>query len=290
MQNFLTNYRCARTLVVTLLCLLPMQIAPMKIIALNDAQSSENKIHSDDIAAKYGFSGALVSGVNVFGYLSQPLISAYSEDCLSHGIMDVIFLKPAYHNDLLTITTENKDCNANERHHLSSAFNQADELLAKLESWRPQELPPVNELAFVECEDQSEQRQEIHWDLIHLRKPAALYDWSPSVADNKLRVDAQRDGAEIYQGENGFVHPYYLLDACNKALMRMFILPAWIHTGSRLISRQAIRAGQKIEVRAVPIQKWERKGHQFIKLYISMNAENGLALEVEHTAIFKIAS
>jgi acyl dehydratase len=45
------------------------------ITALNDATDSENRMHSDDVAARYGFKGALVSGVNVFGYMTQPLVA-----------------------------------------------------------------------------------------------------------------------------------------------------------------------------------------------------------------------
>ena len=37
-------------------------VSYFQILALNNAQTSENRIHSDDIAAKYGFEGALVSG------------------------------------------------------------------------------------------------------------------------------------------------------------------------------------------------------------------------------------
>ena len=72
--------------------------------------------------------------------------------------------------------------------------------------------------------------------------------------------------------------------------MRQFLLPAWIHAGSRLTLRKSLQVGQSIEVRAVPIEKWKRKGHQFIKLYISMWTDNEVALEVEHTAIFSIAA
>ena len=67
-------------------------VSYFQILALNNAQTSENRIHSDDIAAKYGFEGALVSGANVFGYLSQPLVRYYKESWLSSGILDVIFL------------------------------------------------------------------------------------------------------------------------------------------------------------------------------------------------------
>ncbi|HCA36970.1 MAG TPA: hypothetical protein DEP13_10100, partial [Gammaproteobacteria bacterium] len=71
-------------------------LSPQQILALNDAESSENRIHSDDVAQRYGFTGALVSGVNIFGYLTQPLVRHYGAAFLERGMMDVLFLKPAY--------------------------------------------------------------------------------------------------------------------------------------------------------------------------------------------------
>lgn len=268
-----------------------MQSVPaMQIRAHNDALTSENRIHSDDIALKYGFTGALVSGVNVFGYLSQPLVQTYGADWLGASSLVVRFLKPAYHNDLLTISTRHQLPAQGERHHVTEAHNAAGTLLAILESWRPDSLPPVNEFAQLQCQSPIADRPEISWDLIHLQRPAPDYHWRPQLADNMERIAVQRDSAVLYQGENGCIHPYYLLDACNKALMRMFVLPAWIHTGSQLLSRKPLRVGQTITVRALPIQKWEHKGHQFLKLYISMWLDGEVALEVEHTAIFRIAN
>ena len=267
-------------------------VSPLQILSLNDAETSENRIHSDDIAQKYGFTGALVSGVNVFGYMTQPLVRSYGKDWLSRGMLDVIFIKPAYQDNLLTIRTEKLDSETSQRNHITSAFNEEGVLLAKLESWVPQELPPVSELAALKAASSSSsesERAEIAWDLIDIGTPAPAFQWNPSAADNLERVAVQRDQSPIYSGENGFIHPYYLLDACNKALMRMFVLPAWIHTGSKLTLRKPIRVGHSIEVHAIPIDKWERKGHQFIKLYIAMWTNNAVALEVEHTAIFHIA-
>lgn len=263
-------------------------VPTQQIVALNDAESSENRIHSDDIAAKYGFSGALVSGVNVFGYMSQPLVAHYGEDWLSRGVMEVKFIKPAYQDELLSIRSEDIT-SAHQRHHLTCACNEEGVLLARLESWLPAEFPPINELAYRRGSSRPAERLEIAWDLVQIDEPAAPYQWRPGETDNLERVDMQRDVSPLYRGEAGFIHPYYLLDACNKALMRMFILPAWIHTGSRLILRRPLRVGQAIEVRAVPVEKWERKGNQFIKLYVSMWESDELALEVEHTAIFRIA-
>ena len=265
-------------------------VSNFQILALNNAQTSENRIHSDDIAAKYGFEGALVSGANIFGYLSQPLVRHYKKKWLSSGIMDVIFLKPAYQDNLLTIKTEELGSEYSERSHLTSAYNEKDILIAKLESWVPKQLPPINVLAELYRESEDVERKEIHWDLISVNQPWPSHRWSPTETDNQERVGAQRDQAELYQGPEGFIHPYYLLEACNKTLMRQFILPAWIHTGSRLVIRKPLQAGQEIEVRAIPIEKWEHKGHQFIKLYVAMMIQGEAAIEVEHSAIFHIAT
>jgi acyl dehydratase len=266
-------------------------ISNHQILALNDASESENRIHSDEIAAKYGFTGALVSGVNVFGYMTQPLVRAFGETFLQRGILDVIFLKPAYQDDLLTITTSEARTETSKRNCITSITNETGVLLAKLESWLPAELPPVNKLANVQCTNPPPSaRAEIAWDLIELNKPAPSYSWCPSEQENLEHVQVQRDNAPCYKGADAYIHPYFLLDACNQALMKMFILPAWIHVGSKITIRAPLTLGQTIEVRSVPIDKWERKGHQFIKLYIALLTAGSVAIEVEHTAIFKIAS
>ena len=53
--------------------------------------------------------------------------------------------------------------------------------------------------------------------------------------------------------------------------------------------RHVIRVGQVLTVVTVPLEKWKRKGHQFIRLYVGMMAEDRVMFEVEHTAIFRIA-
>lgn len=263
--------------------------APLQITAVNTAESSENKIHSDAIAARYGFAGALVSGVSVYGYMTQPLVRAYGSEWLERGIIEVKFFKPAYHGDTLTVRSNSEEPAAGERHCVTSATNANGDLLARLESWNPESLPPVAASSLQAGGPALTLRPEVHWDLIKLQQPAPEFLWQPGVSDNQTRVAEQRDSAACYQGSNAYLHPYYLLDACNKALMRLFVLPAWIHTNSRLVVREGLRAGQSITLRTMPQQKFERRGHQFITLDIAMLVEGRVALEVAHTAIFRIA-
>jgi len=47
--------------------------------------------------------------------------------------------------------------------------------------------------------------------------------------------------------------------------------------------------GDAVDVRAIPIEKWERKGHEFIKLYLAFLIDGTPAVEALHTAIYKVA-
>ncbi|MDD9960414.1 MAG: hypothetical protein OXU66_15970, partial [Gammaproteobacteria bacterium] len=152
-----------------------MTVSNFQILALNDAQSSENRIHSDEVAEKYGFKGALVSGVNVFGYLSQPLVRHYKDDWLTQGIMDVVFIKPAYQYNLLTIKTETGGAESSQRNNHTYAYNEEEVLIAKLESWLPDELPVISELAKCYRKFEEVERREISWDLIEINTPWPTY-------------------------------------------------------------------------------------------------------------------
>lgn len=47
-----------------------------------------------------------------------------------------------------------------------------------------------------------------------------------------------------------------------------------------------LRVGPAYEVRAIPEQKWERKGHQFVRLYVAIRSGEATLAEIVHTAIF----
>src|SRR5688572_7857029 len=79
--------------------------APYKVRTHNPSSHSENRMHSDDVARKFGFKSALVPGVTVFSHLTQPLVARFGAAWLACGTADVSFSKPAYEGELLTIRT-----------------------------------------------------------------------------------------------------------------------------------------------------------------------------------------
>jgi acyl dehydratase len=84
-------------------------------------------------------------------------------------------------------------------------------------------------------------------------------------------------------------HPHWLLAVANQALVREYVMPAWIHVGSEIRMHRLLKVNETVEVRAVPLEKWERKGHQFIRLYLSYTRDDELTTEIFHTAIFRVA-
>jgi acyl dehydratase len=269
-------------------------IPDQQILALNDAGQSENRMHSDAVATQYGFEGALVSGANVFAYMTQPLVNAYGGAWLDQGIMDVVFLKPAYQDNLINIRTESLGAESSQRNHLTCAFNEQGSLLAKLESWLPATMPAINpwldQALAGESIASKRERAEISWDALEIMTPWPVHHWQPGAADNQAHMAAQRDRASVYQGPDAYLHPYLLLDACNRCLKRQFIMPAWIHTGSHLTLHRPLKAGQSISLYSLPVEKWERRGQQYLRLYIAMLVDGEVALEVKHNAIFSLAS
>ena len=107
-----------------------------QVVAKNYSAATENRIHSDEIARQFGFRGALVPGVAVFGHLTHPLAQTCGEDWLARSVSSVRFLKPAYDQDLLTISMDEDNGRYFVRCH-----NSEDTLLADLQSEMPAELP-----------------------------------------------------------------------------------------------------------------------------------------------------
>jgi len=251
--------------------------------ARNFAAASENKIHSDEIAQRFGFTGALVPGVAVFGHLSAPLTQRYGERWLTRSWVTTRFLKPAYDGDTLSLTDSEGDMQS-----ISVECRNAAEIVlatatCTLESTQPEPAPQ----AYVRGSGPPASRTEITWEAVRLNEPFATYSWQPDMIHNLEYAARVEDDAPLFG--DGVLHPHAILSQANQALVRRFIMPAWIHTGSEIRFRKLLRVDDAIEVRAVPIDKWERRGHQFLKLYVAYALTDEIATEVFHTAIFRVA-
>ena len=64
-----------------------------------DSPDISNPIHSSDVAAQFGFSGALVGGVTLWGWATSTVLEALGEGWLDHGWAEFSFRQPTYPGD-----------------------------------------------------------------------------------------------------------------------------------------------------------------------------------------------
>ena len=250
-----------------------------KTTARNFSANAENRIHSDEVAAQFGFEGALVPGAAVFGHMSHPLLETLGPDWLSGWQARVRFLKPAYDGDSLTVTGDM----IGETHVVQCHARGI--LLAELHT-RP--LSTDDETAAVEPGAPVGGRPEIEWDNVIVGEPFPAWIWSPDAVENAEFAAQVDDGLACYRA--GVLHPHAILGTANRAFMRRYVLTAWIHVGSVVRFRRLLRVGDEIEVRTVPTRKWRRKGHEFVDLGIAYVVDGEVATEIVHTSIFSVAS
>jgi hypothetical protein len=110
----------------------------------------------------------------------------------------------------------------------------------------------------------------------------------PTQADNLEWCADVRDELPLYrEGADAVLHPGFVLRQANLVLRNRFTLPAWIHTASRIAFHAVARAGETFEVRAIPEERWQRKGHEFVRLYVCILRDGLVVTEILHTAIFR---
>src|SRR5688572_31963343 len=73
-------------------------------VARNFAEASENKIHSNDIAKRFGFTGALVPGVTVFGHLTWPVTRRFGERRVQCRWVTARLREPAHYSETEALT------------------------------------------------------------------------------------------------------------------------------------------------------------------------------------------
>ena len=109
-----------------------------------------------------------------------------------------------------------------------------------------------------------------------------------TVEDAAAYLRDARETDPLYRNE-GLVHPGAILRLCNQVLRQNVVLPAWIHTGSKVANFSAARIGDELSARGRVVANYERKGHLLVDLDVLVIA-NGMTpvTRVLHTAIYQL--
>src|SRR5450432_3749929 len=85
------------------------RIETYSVSAYNTAKQSENKMHDDTVARRFGFSGGLVPGVDVMAYMMHLPVAKWGRAFLERGLIEARFVKPVYDGEMADVTGEERD-------------------------------------------------------------------------------------------------------------------------------------------------------------------------------------
>jgi acyl dehydratase len=254
---------------------------PYRVSAYNTAKASENKIHDDATARRFGFTGGLVGGVHVYAYMTHLPVAHWGQSWLERGTGDCKFGKPVYEGDIAEITAEETP------EGLALAVHSGGNRCATGSAGLPASVvaPAISEF-------------QAATPPAHDARPAAdeqslaVGRW---LGMNPLTVTAEyhaqdlsdtRETDPLYARE-GIVHPGTILRCCNWVLSHNVVLPAWMHLGSSVRNLGVAHVGDTLSARARVTENYVHKGHKFVVVdaLVLANERTPLA-RVTHTAIY----
>jgi hypothetical protein len=259
-----------------------MQRSVYHVRAYNTALASENKIHDDAVAARFGFRGGLVPGVDVFAYMTQPIVARWGRSWLERGSVAMRFLQPVYDGEEASIIADATDGALD-----IEVRNPAGELCATAHAGLPAAVPPLPDLG--------------NYPLKALpahRPPASPESLTPGTVLGSLisgfhaerapeYLEDVRESLPIYR-EQRVAHPGYLLRNANFVLAANVALGPWIHVGSDIQQHGVAGDGDSISTRGRVATIYEKKGHRFVELDLLMVADDKRPLmQVRHIAIYQ---
>jgi len=252
------------------------------IEAYNLSTASENKIHDDTVAQKFGFEGGLVPGVEVYAYMMHIPVARFGPEWLSRGSADCRFHKPLYdgrnakvsggvaYDDSITLKVESEG--------ILCATGQA----SLGSSLTP---PATDEIPTAILPDHSSRPNAAPEHLVE-GQIMGTHTITHSAKENAQYVQDVSETLDLYVKE-GIVHPGLILRLCNKALSFNVRLGPWIHVGSAVQNFAPATVGEQIAAPARVLKEYEHKGHRFVELDVIITANGDkIVSRVHHTAIY----
>jgi acyl dehydratase len=251
-----------------------------RVSAYNTSKQSENKIHDDTVARRFGFSGGLVPGVDVMAYMMHLPVERWGRDFLERGLIEARFVKPVYDGEIAEVSGEQQGG------ALSIEVHSRGELCATGSASLPTAAPAVSLADFTEVAAVAE-RKPVNASSYEIGKWLGTQprNWAGDAAKDYLADVRETD--PIYTRE-GLGHPGMLEKVMNKVLVDNAILGPWIHVGSRMQLLSAAKAGDELTARARVTANYDKKGHRFVELDALVVANNKTPLaHCWHIAIYE---
>ena len=252
-----------------------------RVQAANLSHASENKIHDDEIARRFGFRGGLVPGVEVYAYMTHLPVTRWGVAWLERGRAECRCQKPVYDGRIATVSASEADS------ALSISVESEGELCATGSAALPDERGAAPAVPTPTPMPAAEDRPDA--DEATLAVGRRLSSQPLHLTADALRqyLAAIRETEPLY-ARDGLAHPALLLRLSNAALKDNVKLGPWIHVGSSIRHFGLAHAGQTLVAHASVAANYPRGGHKFVELDVTVVADSTRAVaQIRHTAIYR---
>lgn len=249
------------------------------ISAFNTAVHSPNKMHDDDTASKFGFTGGLVPGVEVYAYMAHWPCTLWGEDFLNGGRMQGRFLKPVYDGEDTDVTAIETATG------LDLQVNTAGANPAAVGMASPSDDRVLPEIPFAPRK-QYDDMERASFESLPVGKVLGSVQESFSAEESRWYLDAVRDHNSLFT-EKRYAHPGFLLRRANFVLALDVKLGPWIHVESDVTFHSPLRDGEPYETRAIVTDNRDHKGHLMVDLDVMITAFDRPVMSGMHRAIYE---
>ena len=251
---------------------------------VNNAQDSENSVHSDAGARALGFTWGLVPGVVTYDHLCRPAVQAWGRDWLQRGHVDLELRAPVYDGQYLAVESSPVVVDSRGEVAVLSARVEGDRVVAtasvtlstapylppsrpyeQVPAPRPEHRPPASALAYAALDHLSSVERVVDLD--------ESCNWLAAAGGN----------AELYR-DLGVIAPADLLRDANAVFASNVELDTWMHVATEATHFAPVCDGDFISTRGWVSEVYHRAGNDFAVLDL-LTVLNGTepAVHYRHT-------
>lgn len=231
------------------------------VVARNLPEHAGNRIHTDEGARAAGFPAALVAGVTTYAYLTHPIVVAWGDEWLAGGGGEVRFRSPVFAGDLVECVPTPTDTGC----RVDATCPERD-LTPRVvfDAWRSAGAPP----------------EPRPGDELPSRRLELAGQFG---ADYGSRAG---DDLDRYERE-GIVHPAVWPAIANLVFAVELVHGPWIHTRSIVRHHALAPAGATVDVHAVVVDRFERRGERAVA-DVRIELDGSPVATLEHEAIVRL--
>lgn len=265
-------------------------IPPWSAQAFNPVPNAKNQIHGEQLAKQYGFSGALVPGVTISAYLIHPAVEAWGQRWLSAGAADVRVGSPLYDLEAFNV----RITKSNESGYSAELVRDGDIVSASAIVSLPETVkPPPNRRGdpIANPDHVGAAASVERWtDLQRQGCQAYRYCWPGDSAMSTYLRDESQMPELLQHGKGGYANMSFVLGCSNFILESNAYMNPWVHLETHSQNYRAISAGTTIIAEMAIDDFYQKKGHEFVDVNVSLfdEQDDACLTTIQLRAIYKL--